>query len=655
MIIRTLLFLTIIAGAPALSAQEQDPVLFSVAGDPVHRSEFVYIYEKTNGQNADYSRSSLEEYLDLYIRFKLKVQRAREMKLDTIPALQQELAGYRRQLADSYLIDREVTEKLVREAYERTRQDVDISLILVSTGNNPSPQDTLQAYQKVLAAKARLDNGEAFEVVAKEISNDPSAQRNGGNVGYVTALFPSGYYALETAAYTLPPGKVSEPIRTANGYYLLKVNNRRPARGEVEAAHILIRLKDRNPAEVKTRIDSIYQALENGADFEVLARELSEDGATASKGGYIGFFGINRFDKAFEDAAFALKTDGAYSQPTPTTVGWHIIKRISKRDIQPYDVARRRLQTEVRNDPRHEAARIAMIEHIKKEANFTEHPQALAALADTLSDLFFTFRWKAPVKGTDQVLFTLGKNFKRTVGDFGEYLMQSSRKRLSMGRGSDPQEAVNTFFNEFVGDACMRYEESRLEEKYPDFKFLMREYEEGILLFEATQREVWNKASQDSTGLEAFYQRVKNNFRWDERALLSIYRIRPDVPNIAEAVRNFAMQNEPEAVLKRFNTKETIVVSVEEKTIEKNKEAIFLDLPWQVGATGPVKEMGREKSRTFAKIEKIMPPAIKTLDEARGYVIAEYQDYLENEWVKKLREEYPVKINQKVFEDLVRD
>ncbi|MCB0616648.1 MAG: peptidylprolyl isomerase, partial [Phaeodactylibacter sp.] len=221
-------------------AQKDDPILFTVEDTPVHESEFVYIYSKTNGKNATFSKESLDEYLDLYIKFKLKVQKAREMKLDTVPQLMNELAGYRRQLADSYLIDKEVTEKLLREAYEHSKQDVDISHILISMPSNPSPEDTLAAYEKALAIKQRLKK-EDFATVAKEVSGDKSAQNNGGHIGFVTALFPNGFYELEKAAYSIPLNKLSDPIRTAAGYHLLIVNGRRPARGEMEGDYILLR------------------------------------------------------------------------------------------------------------------------------------------------------------------------------------------------------------------------------------------------------------------------------------------------------------------------------------------------------------------------------------------------------------------------------
>lgn len=326
--ISLLLTLSLVLSFQSLAQKDSDPVLFKVEGVPVHVSEFTYIYSKTNGKSADFSRKSLEEYLDLYTKFKLKVYKAREMRLDTITSLKEELAGYRRQLADSYLIDKSVTEQLVKEAYDRVQQDVDISHIFLSIKENASPQDTLAAYEKLMAAKKRIESGTPFSTVAKEVSEDKSAEKNGGHIGFITALFPNGMYALESAAYKLPIGKVSNPVRTNSGYHLLTVHARRPARGEIEAAHILIRKTSDKPELAKMRIDSIYQLIQAGEAFEGIARERSEDRQSAANGGYVGFFGINRYEKPFEDAAFSLQKDGDYSKPFETSVGWHIVKRV---------------------------------------------------------------------------------------------------------------------------------------------------------------------------------------------------------------------------------------------------------------------------------------------------------------------------------------
>lgn len=632
-----------------LHAQSDDPVLFTVEGKPVRVSEFDYIYAKTNGAEADYSRASLEEYLDLYVKFKLKVQKARDLQLDTIQELQQELEGYRRQLADSYLISKEVTERLVKEAYDRSREDIDLHHIVIGLAPNATPEDTLQAYQRAREIKAQLEDGADFAELARQVSADQSASDNGGHIGYVNVLFPKGFHDMEKAAYDLAQNTISEPVRTPAGYHLLKVTDRRPARGEMEAAHILIR--NTTPG-ARTAIEKIYQQLEDGADFGALAREKSQDNQTASQDGYIGFLGINQFEKAFEDAAFSLEEDGAYTEPFASSVGWHIVKRISKKGVEPFAQARPRLETQVKRDDRHEAAQEAMIEHIKEEADFTEFPLVLDRFKTTQNDTLFTFRWKAPPTPSSEVLFTLGKK-RYTVDGFTTFLSRNTRKRMQLGRDTPIARGIEQLYNDYVRESTLRFEEQRLEDKYPEFRALMREYREGILLFEVTKMKVWDKAARDTSGLKDFFQETKGKYRWNERAVVSKYTISMDNRAQLNSLREYAAGHGPDEVRERFGN---ILAGFEEMTIEKDvsPQAATIE-EWSANFL-TVSKLDRPNSQySFMKVEEILPPADKALNEARGYIIADYQDMLEKEWVESLRKEYKVKVNRKVLEGMVEN
>ncbi len=642
----------------ALVAQNgaSDPVLFTVSGTPVNVSEFNYIYTKTNGDKATFSKESLEEYLDLYVKFKLKVQRAKDMKLDTIPSLMQELAGYRRQLADSYLIDREVTEKLTEEVYERSKQDVDISHILISCTEAASPEDTLAAYNKALAAKKRIEDGTSFDKVAREYSNDKSVEKNGGRIGYVTVLFPNGYYALESAAYSLSVGGLHGPIRSAAGYHILQIHDRRPARGEMEVAHILVRNdKAGDMVKARTKIDSIHKMLESGDQWEKVAREHSHDKLTASKGGYIGFFGINRYERAFEDAAHSIETDGGYSKPVATSVGWHIIRRHKKKGLEPYNIAKAGLQAKIKKNNRFEMAKEAMVERIKTSAQFMEFKPTYKIFVDSLKDDFLTYKWKAPAEKSPEVLFSFGNELKITVSDFADYLQRASRKRIRMASKATISEAVEELYLDYVSESALKYEERQLDKKYPEFKALMREYEEGILLFEATKILVWDKASQDTTGLEAFYEKNKEKYQWKERAVVNQYYLKDGAKHLIDQIREMAKNNDAEKVLAHFNADEkNKILSARERTYEKGRNKILDAIKWEVGGMTPTEIAKRDKALNFMKIEKLLEPGQKTLKDARGYVVADYQDHLEKAWIKELRANYKVDINQETFNSLVK-
>jgi peptidyl-prolyl cis-trans isomerase SurA len=653
---RMLLVLSwIFLALPFIQAQDNnDPILFTVADVPVRVSEFKYIYSKTNGKAADFSRASLQEYLDLYIKFKLKVKKAKDMHLDDLEALKEELDGYRRQLADSYLMNKQVTERLTNEVYERSKQDVDINHILVALSPDARPEDTLAAYTKIMLLRSRLVKGEDFGTVAREASEDRSATDNGGHIGYLTALFPNGFYRLETVAYNIPVGQISIPVRTTAGYHLIKVLARRPARGEVEVAHILLRTQDVDPRIVKTRIDTIYKALLNGAPFEQLAETKSEDARSATKGGYVGFVSINRFEQPFEDAAFSIEKDGDYSKPFQTSVGWHILKRISKKEIQPFEMAKSQLEARIKRDARYEMARVAMIDDIKRNNGFKEVPNVVAKYAKSLTDTFFTFRWHAPEPKSPELIFTVGKA-KYTLGDFTDFLSRSSRQRLRMGRETPVAEAVMDLYKEYVSETCLRYEEKQLDTKYPEFKSLIREYEEGILLFEATRINVWDKASQDTVGLKNFFKTIQGKYKWDERAIVTVYYVDGSNKSLIEPIRGYSRINTAQQVLSRFNRADSVGIRASEELLEKGKTAEALSFKeWKQGEVSPAKLDTKTNEFTFRKIEKILPEQDKVLNEARGYIIADYQDYLEAQWVESLRKEYPVKTEKATFEVLVK-
>ncbi|HPH17300.1 MAG TPA: peptidylprolyl isomerase [Haliscomenobacter sp.] len=635
-------------------AQDKDPVLFTVDGTPVHVSEFKYIYSKTNGKNADFSRATLQEYLDLYTKFKLKVKKAKDMRLDTVQVLQEELAGYRRQLADSYLLNKQVTEKLTKELFERSQYDLDISHILFALPAEAKGADTVSTFRQAMEVRARLLKGEDFATIAKQVSADKSAATNGGNIGFVTAMFPNGFYPLESVAYRSSFDQISMPVRTSVGYHLVKVHSKRPARGEVEVAHILLRTEGADAFMVKMQIDTLYAALKKGANFEELAAKSSQDTRTADKGGYVGFVTINRFEQAFEDAAFSVTKDGDYSKPFQTSVGWHIIKRISKKEIQPYDQMRGQLEARIKRDARFEMARKAMVDDIKRETGFKDYPNLLVDFAATLNDTFFTFQWRAPQQKAGNVLFTMAKK-AYTLGDFYQFVENATRQRMRMSGETSLDAAVQSLYEEYVNESCLRYEEQRLDQKYPEFKALLREYEEGILLFEATRINVWDKASLDTVGLKNYFKTLKGKYRWEERAVTSVFFVDGTSKSVLEPMREYARKHSTEEILEKFNKSDSVGMRIEEVILEKGKSPEASDLKeWKVGEI-TIAQLDRQNNEySFRKVEKILPQQDKLLNEARGYIIADYQDHLEQQWVNELKKQYPIKVEKAVFESLIK-
>lgn len=633
----------------------QDPILFTVGNATVPLSEFKYVYTKTNQDKADFSEASIRDYLDLYVRFKLKVQNARELHLDTVSATKSELESYRRQLANSYLEDKEVTDKLVRETYDRMQQDVEISQIFVACDRNAKPADTLRAFGRALRLLQMVQRGADFAQIAVDSSDDKTAKENRGNIGFITAMMPDGYYLLEKAAYSTKPGTIyGMPIRSNVGYHIIKVHSTRPARAEIEVGHILFRKGENNPAkatQAKMRADSVYQALKNGANWDELCK-LSEDKNTKDKSGYLGFFGINRYQRAFEDAAFGIEKDGGFAAPVETSIGYHIIKRVSRRGLMDYDKLKRPLTDRVRRDSRSEIARQSMIARIKREGNYSEDRKALDAWAAKLDSSFVTFKWKPDPAKPAATLARFGDATTYTIADFEEYCSRASRERMR-GAGTPNSEVIEKLFKSWTDEIALRFEESQLDKKYPEFKNLMREYNEGIIMFEALKINVFDRANTDSTGLEEYFKTVLlDKYKWDERAKVSLYTLKTDDPKVLEQLRKLAAKKPAADVLKKMN-KKAEVVSVMDRLLEKGKAKELGNL-WAAGAMTDAKVDAGTKTATFYKIESIMPPTNKTLNEARGYAVADYQDFLERRWIEDLRKKYPVKIDETVLKSIVK-
>ncbi|MFT5384000.1 MAG: peptidyl-prolyl cis-trans isomerase SurA, partial [Saprospiraceae bacterium] len=492
--------------------------------------------------------------------------------------------------------------------------------------------------------------------------DDKNTSINGGLMGHLTAVFPDGFYNLESAAYNTPVGEVSDIFRTVAGLHLVKVNSKRDAIGQMETAHILIRQPkggDQNVA--KTKIDSIYKQLKEGADFAQLAKELSEDAKTAANGGYIGFIGLRH---PFEDIAFMIQEDGGFSEPMQTAIGWHILKRISKKPMDTFEISKRRIQTKMQDNQRTSKnptfnrlnnARNSMIERIKREGKFSENRSVLDSFIVSLDSTFISYKWKAPkIDIPKDRLFSLGEGetFVVTSGEFQDFCQRNS-KRMRMGKKMSTEKIVVLMYDEYIDESCIRFEEMQLEEKYPEFKSLMREYEEGILLFEATKILVWDKASQDTVGLAAFFENNKEAYKWDERAVVSTYGVTKGKEAMIPGIIKKAKKYNGEKLLAKVNKKEK-VLSQAEKIYEQGKSPLPEGLEWKAGSVSEVTVNKKNMTSSFFKLEKILPQTNKELKDARGFVIADYQNNLEKEWIKELKASYSVKVDEKVFDNLIK-
>jgi len=636
-----LTFCSMLLGASSSSAQEKDPILLTVDGQNVSLSEFEAVYRKNN-REATVDPADLKEYLDLYINFRLKVREAEALGLDTLKKFIEELKGYQKQLAKPYLTDKNVSEGLIKEAYERMKQDVSASHILLKVGPDALPKDTLAVYNRIVELRNAALKGD-FEALARKNSEDPSAAENGGNLGWFSAM--RMVYPFETAAFTTPVGQISQPVRTRFGYHILKINGKRDALGELKVAHIMLKTGKEATAEdvakAKEKALEVKGILAKGlSTFEELATKYSEDKGSSVKGGELPQFGSGRMVAAFEKAAFALKEIGDVSEPIETEYGWHIIKLLQRIPVPTFEATKDDLTAKVSKDSRSQLTRTVVIDRVKKEAGFKEFTAPVDELAKFLDARVLEGKWNADTaKALTKTVMTLG-NKSYTQFDLAQFVGKQQTRR----KPEDLQVLLNGFYAQFVEESVLSYEESQLEKKYPEYKALLKEYRDGILLFDLTDQKVWSKAVKDTVGLQAFYEKSKDKFMWEKRLDAEIYHVQKDSilqPLLAELKKKFKKgEVDSEAIVKAYNVNSKLNLRAEAGKYQVEDEEVLKNVAWEKGVQGPFK-VG--ENQVIVVVKEVLAPTTKTLKEARGLVTAEFQQYLEQEWIKELRSKYKYK------------
>lgn len=647
---RVFLSCLMLIGLQAYAQQQPDNrVLFSVNGDVVTAQEFMTVYNKNNYSQKAPTVTDLEEYLDLYVKFKLKVQEAYANGLDTTTKFIRELANYRSQLAQPYLRDKETNAALLQEAYERTTIERRASHIMVRIEENAPAADSLAAYQKALKIRERLIRGEDFAKLATELSEDPSAKDNGGDLGFFSAF--RMIYPFEDMAYKSKIGEISPVFRTQFGYHILKATDERPARGEIRVAHLMLVLKNtdtdslRNNAERRAR--ELYKKIQAGESFEQLVTQYSEDPSSASNQGLLPYFGTGRMVPEFEEAAFALNKDGDISEPILTPYGWHIIKRIDYRPVPTFELAKGDLEARIARDLRASINKSRLLEKLKKEYKFTENLKARNQVFAGINEQAYRDNsWELPVfdKKDEWVFSFADKRFFQS--DFAAYL--KSQQGIIMA--ADFNIFLNNAYGKWLEDELLKYEDSRLEEKYDDFRLLMKEYREGILLFDLTDQMVWSKAVTDSAGLQAFFEANDANYMYKERIEADIFTAMDE--KTAKTVRKAAgkKKNTNEKLLDATNKQNLLALKIKSGKFEKGSQEALDKVTWVPGMSPIVEHNGQF---VFVKVRELLPPSVKPLNEIRGLVTSDYQQYLEREWIKELESKYKVVINQETFNSLL--
>jgi peptidyl-prolyl cis-trans isomerase SurA len=633
-----------------LKVISQDEVLLTIDNQQVLRSEFERIFRKNNNVQG-YENKPATEYLEMFINFKLKVHEAEKLGYDTLSSFINELAGYREQLSKPYLQDRKLIDLMVQEAYFRTINEVNASHVMVKLPSNATPADTLIAYTRAMDIRRRLLTGISFEKIAREESDDPSGKINEGRLGWFSAF--AMVLPFENAVYNTEVGAFTQPVRSKYGYHIIRVNAKRPALGEIKLAHIMIRAGRNDNQETITRakekIDSCYKLLQNGNSFSDVVRKYSEDAGSSRSGGQMRWLRSGELPAQIEEQVFTLTDSGSYSTPLLSEYGWHIFQLQGKRPIASIDKLKAQLEERIMLDERGKRADESFFTRLKKECDFLAYPENKSMISALIDSSIYSGNWDPAVAGDlIEPVFIINKR---------EYSQKELANYIVQTKHYDKQESIATIVNnkcdEFIHKELLEFENGQLEERYPEFRYLMEEYHDGILLFNIMDTNVWSKAVSDTAGLKAFYENHKNEYVWQERADVSIYTVKDEafVSLTRQLGKKRAKKNWPaNEFVKMVCSNDTVLcVDVSDRKYERGEPVPLGGFTWKKGFTKTVREGNAIK---VIVVNSLISPMLKSFNEIRGQVTADYQNFLDKQWIETLRAKYPVIINREVLQQI---
>jgi peptidyl-prolyl cis-trans isomerase SurA len=618
--------------------------LFSLAdGMSVDPEEFEYAYQKNNFNNDKANtKKDIEEYLDLYIIFKQKVQEAKSLGKDTTNEFLTEFNSYKESLANSYINSNDLTEKLIKEAYDRYREEISAAHILIRTIND---EDTLTAYHKIDSIRQLVLKGDDFTELAKVYSEDPSAAKNGGDLGYFTSM--RMVYPFESAAYNTPVGEVSQVVRTKFGYHILFIKDRRSSQGKISASHIMIRTTPKDNAEkqeiARNKIFEIHDQLNNGVEWNQLCKQFSDDNNTKNKAGKLAPFGSGQMPPSFSQAAFDLQEKGQFSDPITTPFGWHIVKLDEIVPIESYGKMKPQIKNHISRDERVAITQKALVTKLKSQNGFLNLSKGSSSL-NKLDSTLLIGKWEYNTSPEDSLpLFKINSTVYTSRQAY-EYMV----KKQKSVRGKSIKSYANQIYNKYLEESLIQYEKDHLAEKNVEYRMLVKEYWEGILLFNLMNEKVWEKAVKDTLGLQAYFTNNQNKYNWESRLNASIYDASSEAI-LAEISTMIDKQDtvslESESLLNKYNSTSGLSLKVEEEYFENDDHEILKLIKWENG----IQKVSHQGRFYLINVLEVIASQPKKLKECKGIVIADYQEVLEKDWVKILKEKYPANINKRVW------
>jgi peptidyl-prolyl cis-trans isomerase SurA len=634
----TALFILLVSIVKAQTTS--DEVLFTIDKEPIYTSEFIRVYNKNLDLVQDESQKNVDEYLNLFTNYKLKIKEANALELQKKQSYLSELDSYKKQLAKNFMTDNKVTEALVEEAYDRVSNEVKANHILVRLDENASPQDTLVAYNNIMRIRERTLN-EGFEKVMKEVHNGQTLF--GEELGYFSGF--RMVYAFENAAYNTNVGEISQPFRTRFGYHIVKVYDKRKSRGEVTIAHIMVKTKpeDSISDSAETRINDIYKKIYQGEDFESLAKQFSEDVSSANKGGMLTPFSAGQLSsQVFEDTAFGLEHIGDVSKPIKTQYGWHILKLYEKKPVQPFLDMKPELEMKVKRDERSHLIDDALVSKLKEHYHISSEQPALNYFASILNDSYFKRSWVLPADFKGEKPLIKIENKQLTYQDFGDFLVKSQR---SVQTKSPFDKIISTQYEAFIGTNLTQYQEDHLEEENKDYANIVQEYRDGLLLFDLMETTIWNSSRTDSIAIQDYYDNHKSSYMWPERvhAVVASSSNESTIKNVAKLLDKNTDTEDIKSIINKNNEVNVIFTS---GLMDAQNQALPTNFEFKKGLSKIYKH---NNSFVVVQVKDIYPITQMSLDEAKGSVVSDYQTYKENIWMQELKDKYKVTINEEAL------
>ncbi|MFT5751738.1 MAG: peptidyl-prolyl cis-trans isomerase SurA [Dokdonia sp.] len=644
---KTLFFLILTSLSNLTYAQKDKDVLLTINKEDISVGNFKRVYLKNLNLVQDTSQKDVTSYLELYTDYKLKIQEAYNLGLNDKESYIQELKGYQVQLSRNYIMDIDVTEALVKEAYDRLAREVSARHILVHIKEGASPADTLKAFSKIQDARLKIVAGEDFVTVAKAYSDDPSAQTNGGDLGWFKAF--KMLYAFETAAYQTTLGEISQPIRTRYGYHIVQPTAERTGEGDVTAAHIMIALKQSdNTVDPEKRINKIYALLGQGQDFAKLARSYSEDKKSGKKGGILNKFSKGQLSSPlFENEVFALTDEGSYTQPFKTDFGWHIAKLLKKHPLGTYEQMKYELEGRVKRDSRAKIITDSLATQLFERYEVKSNAAIVTFFSDVVTPEVLQKKWvfDTTLDGLEKQALQIRDTTLAymDVGLFLEGEQQLSKPFPTVV--AFVQDKVDLFFESRV----RRYHLAHLAVEDPEFGALLTEYKEGLLLFDLMASKVWNQAKTDTLGLQAFYAQNKDKYQWAERMEFTV--LSATEKDMAQRGRALLKEGQTiEEIESLLNSKGEINVLFTSRTVPTEE----VNLPEGVTLSKGISAIIKGEDFSVYNVTNILPAGTKTLEEVKGKVSSDFQKEVETKWIEKLRAKSNIKVNKKTLKKLTK-